>query len=192
MNNQEQMNASKNHICPVWLGYTFILPLRKFQHDPYKILSPYVKEGMNIMDYGCAMGWFSIPMAKMTGTNGKVYCVDIQEKMLLKLQKRAVKYEVSCIIKTLLVGKGFNPEELTGRLDLILLFAVVHEVPDKQKLFYDLHKMLKVGGRVFFVEPKGHVNPEEFERSVDMARDAGLKPLPEKPMKRGLCKLLVK
>lgn len=188
----EKMDSTKNNVCPVWLGYTFILPIRKLQHDPYKILSPYVTEGMKIMDYGCAMGWFSIPMAKMTGSNGKVYCVDIQDKMLSRLQKRAVNYNVSGTIETLLVGKDFNPGKLEGLLDFILLFAVVHEVPDKQKLFHDLSEMLKVGGRVFFAEPKGHVSPEEFERSVEMASDAGLRPLPEKPMKRGLCKMLVK
>ncbi|OFY47383.1 MAG: hypothetical protein A2Y87_09215, partial [Bacteroidetes bacterium RBG_13_46_8] len=149
----------KQHVCPVWLGYTFILPFRKYQHDPQKILTPHVKEGMTVMDYGCAMGYFSIPLAQMTGVKGTVYCVDIQEKMLAKLQKRAAKYNVSDVIKPLQAGKDFNPDELLEKLDFVLLFAVVHEVPDKNQLFQDFYKMLKPGGSILFAEPKWHVKP---------------------------------
>jgi len=186
------METTSNHVCPVWLAYTFLLPLRKYQHDPVKILSPFIKEGMIVMDYGSAMGWFSIPMARMTGSQGTVYCVDIQAKMLEKLNKRAEKFNVDNVIQTLQVGNDFNPDELAGKLDFILLFAVVHEVPEKQQLFNELYKMLKSGGKVLFAEPKGHVTPSDFERSVFMACNAGLKVLPDKPMDKGLCKLLIR
>lgn len=186
------MESTSNNVCPVWLAYTFLLPLRKYQHDPVKILSPYVREGMSAMDYGCAMGWFSIPMAKMTGSHGKVYCVDIQKKMLERLQKRAVKNKVENILRPLLVGKDYKPDELSGALDFALLFAVVHEVPDKKKLFNDIFRMLKPGGKMLFAEPKGHVTADDFEKSVNMACSAGLTVLPEKPMNKGLCKLFIK
>jgi 2-polyprenyl-3-methyl-5-hydroxy-6-metoxy-1,4-benzoquinol methylase len=143
----------KQHICPWWLGYTFLIPIRKYQHDPYKILGPHIKQGMTVMDYGCAMGYFSIPLAKMTGTKGTVYCVDIQEKMLVKLKKRAIRLGVSPIIKTLQVGKNYNPSELKDKLDFVLLFMVAHEVPDQATLFKDLFAMLKPGGKILFFEP---------------------------------------
>lgn len=186
------MKTTSNRVCPVWLAYTFLIPIRKFQHDPRKILSPYVTEGMSVMDYGCAMGWFIIPLATMTGADGTVYCVDIQEKMLEKPEKRASVRNLSGIIKPLLVGKDYNPAELTGRLDFVLLFAVVHEVPDKQQLFNDIFSMLKAGGKILFAEPKGHVSPEDFRRSVEMARKAGLKVSPDKPLNNGLSCILVK
>ena len=182
----------KQHICPWWLGYTFLLPIRKYQHNPQRILGPYVKEGMIVMDYGCAMGYFSIPLARMTGAKGTVYCVDIQEKMLAKLQKRAVKYNVSSVIKLLQAGKNFNPVELLEKLDFVLLFAVVHEVPDKNQLFRDLYKMLKPGGSILFAEPKGHVKPVDFKKSLQFAKEAGLKVSDEKPMQKGLCAFLLK
>lgn len=182
----------KQHVCPWWLGYTFILPVRKFQHDPEKILGPYIKHGMTVMDYGCAMGYFSIPLAKMVGSKGTVYCVDIQEKMLTQLQKRASKYEVSSIIRPLQVGKDYNVSELQGKLDFTLIFAVVHEVPDKKQLFNDIYNMLKPGGKVLFAEPKGHVTPADFDKSLQLAKAAGLKVQGEKPMKKGLCAFLEK
>jgi hypothetical protein len=35
----------KRKIYPVWVGYLLANPLRKFMHNPNKILKPYVKKG---------------------------------------------------------------------------------------------------------------------------------------------------
>ncbi len=182
----------KQHICPIWLGYTFLLPIRKYQHNPQKILGPHIKEGMTVMDFGCAMGYFSIPLAKMTGSQGTVYCVDIQEKMLANLHKRAVKYNVSDVIKPLQAGKNFDPAVLFEKLDFVLLFAVVHEVPDKKLLFKSLYIMLKPGGKILFAEPKGHVKYPDFEKSIQLARETGFEVMDEKPMRKGWSAFLTK
>jgi len=186
------IKMEKQHVCPWWLGYTFILPFRKYQHDPKKILGPHIKPGMKVMDYGTAMGYFSIPLAQMVGENGIVYCVDIQEKMLKHLEKRAINYNVETIIKTLMVGRNYNPLELSGQLDFVLLFAVVHEVPDKERLFRDIYSMLKQGGKVIFAEPSGHVKQGDFESSLQIGKNAGFTILDEKPMKKGLNAFLLK
>jgi len=55
------------------------------------MLLPYVKTGMTILDVGCAMGFFSLPMAKMVGSTGRVICVDLQEKMIKTLNKKLQK-----------------------------------------------------------------------------------------------------
>jgi ubiquinone/menaquinone biosynthesis C-methylase UbiE len=182
----------EKHVCPWWLGYTFLMPIRKYQHNPYKILGPHIKPGMIVMDYGCAMGFFSIPLAKMTGAEGKVYCVDIQHKMLASLQKRALKFGVSPIIKPLLVGRDYRASYLQEKLDFVLLFMVVHEIPDKAGLFKDIYSMLKPRGKVLFFEPKGHVSPDDFKISLDIAQNTGLKMLDEKPLKNNLCVFLEK
>lgn len=85
------MPNESHHVCPWWVGYFLINPLRKLSEDPEKIFTPYIKPGMTVIDYGCAMGYFSLPLAKMTGPSGKVRCFDIQERMLKKLGQRARK-----------------------------------------------------------------------------------------------------
>ena len=77
------------HVCPWWLGYFIDNPLRRLIHNPEKIVGPYVKPGMTVMDVGCGMGLFSIGMARMVGDGGLVIAVDLQQKMLDGLQKRA-------------------------------------------------------------------------------------------------------
>lgn len=178
-------------ICPWWMGYLLLIPLRKLGQSPKKILSPHIKKGMTIMDYGCAMGYFSLPLAKMTGNSGSVYCVDIQQKMLDTLQKRANKAGVGQIVKPILAGNN-NYVELEGKVDFTMLFAVVHEIPNKEKLFKDLYLVMKSGGKLLFAEPKGHVRPDEFDKSIQLAQSAGFKVMEEKPIPDGLCVFLVK
>jgi hypothetical protein len=44
---------------------------------------------------------------------------------------------------------------------------------------------------ILFAEPKGHVKPEDFEKSLQLAREAGLKVSDDKPECRGLCAFLL-
>ena len=183
---------TQQHVCPWWLGYTFIIPWRKYQHNPQTILGPHIKQGMTIMDYGSAMGYFSIHLARMTGETGKVICVDIQQKMIDNLMRRAVKRKLENSITPRLVGKDYDPAELKNQLDFVLLFAVVHEVPDKAALFNDLFSMMKQGAKILFAEPPGHVTPDEFKASLSLAQQAGLNISDEKPGLKRLAVLLVK
>lgn len=183
---------NNNQICPWWMGYALLIPLRKLGQNPYKILGPHINNGMTVMDYGSAMGYFSLPMAKMTGDNGKVYCVDIQKKMLEKLSKRARNARLDHVIEPLLLGDTYNPVELANQMDFTLLFAVAHEVPDKDKLFQDIYKVTKSGGKVLFAEPSGHVTIQSFKHSLKIAQEAGFTLSENKPIEKGLSALLVK
>lgn len=165
---------TKTHVCPVWVGYIMASPLRKLQQNPYKILSPYINEGMNILEVGPAMGFFSIPMAKMTGSSGKVYCADIQKNMLMKLEERASKAHVNHIIETRLsTADSLNTDDLKDTIDFTLLAFVVHEVPDQGKLFSAIAKAMKKNSSVLFIEPKGHVSTFEWEKSISIATEQG-------------------
>ena len=89
MTSKKTMVQAESHVCPWWVAYTFDNPLRKIFHNPRKMLSAYIKAGMCVMDVGCGLGYFSIGMAKIVGETGKVIAVDLQQKMLDIMQKRA-------------------------------------------------------------------------------------------------------
>lgn len=164
-----------NHICPWWMGYFLINPLRRFSDNPEKMFQPYLKPGMTVIDYGCAMGYFSIPLARMVGPSGKVHCFDIQDKMLKKLNERTRKRNLQKIISSHLIQRNNETDfkRLEQSADFALLFAVAHEVPDQKKLFKTIHRMLKAGSLLYFAEPPLHVKPEDFNQSVSYAEQAG-------------------
>jgi len=63
------------HICPPWIGYLLINPLRKIFENPKKIFSPYVQKGMTVLEPGCGMGFFTLDLARMVGSNGRVLAI---------------------------------------------------------------------------------------------------------------------
>jgi ubiquinone/menaquinone biosynthesis C-methylase UbiE len=162
----------KNMVCPWWLGYTLLGPIRRLLHNPENILRPYVKEGMTALDVGCGMGFFSLPLAEMVGPAGRVVCVDLQERMIRSLEKRAQKAGLSGNIETRVCGRNsLGVDDLEGSVDFAIAFAMVHEVPDRGRMFYELGKSMKRGGLLLVAEPKGHVSQQAFnETASDLMR----------------------
>jgi ubiquinone/menaquinone biosynthesis C-methylase UbiE len=180
-------------VCPFWIGYLLLLPIRKLWQNPEKILSPYVKEGMTVLDVGSAMGYFSIPLARMVGARGKVVCVDMQEKMLAVLRKRAAKAGVSDRIETHVCGQNsLQLEKFAESVDFALAFAMVHEVPDSRKLFQEIAAALKPRARLLVAEPRGHVKDKDFAETLCIAGQSGFQVVGEPPIARSHTALLEK
>jgi len=179
--------------CPVWKGYLLVSPIRRFLQNPKKILAPYIKEDMAVLDLGCAMGFFSIPLARMVGPKGKVICVDLQPGMISALQKRAKRTRLAARIESRLCSK--NSLELAGlenSIDFALASAVVHEIPDTDGFFSQVHKTLKPGALMLVIEPKGHVNAADFRNSIDTAQKQGFKVLQREQSKHSYTVLMRK
>ena len=116
-----------------------VCPLRKLFERPVKSLSPYFRPGMTVIDVGCAMGFFSIPMAEMVGPDGRVICIDLQEKMVRKLYRRAKKKNRLSRIEARVCSSGhLNVDDLNNVADFVLASAVIHEVADVVSLFAEL------------------------------------------------------
>jgi len=161
-------------VCPFRVGYLLSSPIRKLWHNPETILMPYVAQGMKILDIGCAMGFFSFPMAKMVGRDGKVICVDVQEKMIRTLEKRARKSGLFDRIETRVCSiNSLCLENPDGWIDFALAFAVVHEVPKPSVLFCEIYQALKPAGRLLIAEPLKRVSERNFEDSIHTAQRCG-------------------
>lgn len=163
------------HTCPVWVGYLLLCPLRRFAHNPQKILGPHVRAGMAVLDVGCAMGFLSLPMARMVGPAGRVVCVDLQERMLLKLEARAEKAGLANRVQArLCTPDGLGLADLPESIDFAVAFMMVHEVPDPARLFAEIAGTLKPGAPLLLVEPIIHVPRGAFEEEIAAAERAGL------------------
>jgi ubiquinone/menaquinone biosynthesis C-methylase UbiE len=130
---------------------------------------------MVVLDVGCGMGYFSLDMAKMVGPEGKVVCVDLQPKMIQGLVRRATRAGVLDRIDHRLCDKeGLGLEDLREGIDFCLAFSLVHEVPDVDGFFRQIHGVLRTGGTCLLTEPKGHVSEEKFVETMETAKRAGL------------------
>jgi ubiquinone/menaquinone biosynthesis C-methylase UbiE len=179
-----------HRVCPWWSGYLLASPLRRLLQNPEAIMRPYVREGMTILDVGCGMGFFSLPLAKLTGATGKVVCVDLQEKMIKGLLRRAEKAGLSERIDARISQNSLKLNDMAGKIDLALLFALVHEVPDKERLFSEVYATMKRTGILLLAEPTGHVSKSDFEKTISVAHSAGFEVLQQLEIRRSRAVLL--
>ena len=137
------------------------------------------------------MGFFSIPMARMVGEQGKIYCIDIQQKMLNALLGRAEKSGVADRIKCRLSTTGsLGVTDLKDSIDFAVAIAVVHEVPDNRTLFREIRSCLKENGQVLVAEPRKRVSEAEFSATLSTAAETGLQQSPAPKIKGFRCALL--
>ena len=167
-------SVTGSHVCPWWLCFTFDNVFRRLVQNPYRILVPFVYDGNTALDVGAGMGYFAIPMAKMVGVNGLVIAVDIQEKMLSALKRRAERSDLRERIIFQLCSR--DTLGIDAKVDFILAFWMVHEVPNKQRLFLELITVLKEKGSFLLVEPTIHVTKAAFEETARSAERAGFIP----------------
>ena len=163
-------------VCPPWIGYFLLNPLRKLLENPDKMFGQFVRGGMVVLEPGCGMGYFTLPLARMVGPDGRVVAVELQDKMLSVLSRRASKSGLSDRIELRQTGaEGLGVEDLSGEVDFAAAIHLVHEIPDQGAFFAQIWKALKPGGKLLVIEPKGHVSLDRFKQTVATAKQTGFR-----------------
>ncbi len=168
------MDTDKNtRICPVERAGGLEHSFRRLLQNPRRILKPYVNQGMTVLDLGCGPGFFSLEMATILFDSGKVIAADVQKGMLDKVKDK---------IKGTKLEKRIGLHQcrkesigITGQVDFVLAFYVVHEVPSQETLFKELKSILKQNGKIFIAEPNFRVSKQAFEETVEKAKRIGFK-----------------
>jgi ubiquinone/menaquinone biosynthesis C-methylase UbiE len=166
------MSIEKNkRVCPVEYAGGLDNSLRRLLQNPQKILKPYIKEGMTILDLGCGVGFFSIPIAQMLLNSGNVIAADLQEGMLEKVNKKIKGTELE---QRITIHKcQADTIGVTEKVDFVLVFYMIHEVPNQDNLLRELKTILKPDGKIYIIEPKFHVSKKSFEEMINKIKDIG-------------------
>lgn len=165
------MSDRKRRVCPVERAGGLDNRIRRWLQNPQKILGPYIKEGMTVLDVGCGPGFFTLDMAQMVGKTGRVIASDLQEGMLQKVRDKIKGTVLEERIK--LHKCEENKIGVPEPVDFILLFYMVHEVENKDRFFNEVKTILKPNGKVLIVEPPFHVSRSAFKETVRKAMDVG-------------------
>jgi len=136
-----------SHTAADWLDR----PERVQEEQPDRALGVLgVGPGQVVADVGAGSGYYTIRLARRVAPGGTVYATDIQPQMLALLEKRLARERVTGVIPVLATLD--DPGLPEGRLDLILMVDVYHELSRPQQTVRQLKRALKPGGRLALIE----------------------------------------
>jgi ubiquinone/menaquinone biosynthesis C-methylase UbiE len=148
---------------------------------------------MTVLEPGCGMGYFTLPIARMAGPAGRVVAVDLQPKMIEGLTRRARRAGLPDRIEAIACTDGsLGLADRPGVVDLAVVIHVLHEVRDREWFLEQLFDALRPGGRLLLLEPKGHVSREVLDAELAVAERAGFRRVEEPAHRRSHGALLEK
>ena len=164
------MDNKEHLVCPMRVAGLLDSKFRKVFHNPNKILKPYIKKNITALDIGCGPGVFSIEIVELLEGTGKVISVDMQEGMLEIIKRKITGKSIE---KNIILHKctpaNINVKE---KIDFVLMFYVVHEVPNKENLFNEVLPLINKNGLIMIVEP-GLISKNEFNGIISFIKSKG-------------------
>lgn len=109
-----------------------------------------IPEGATVLDIGCGAGLDSLIAVKKVGKNGKVIGVDFSEEMIAKARISVAKTSYRNI-----EFHNAPAESLPFQsrfFDVVLANGIFNLNPFRDKIFAEIKRVLKSGGRVFAAE----------------------------------------
>jgi len=130
-----------------------------------------LKSGRIVLDFGCRVGHYTIPAAKVVGNNGIVYAVDKEQQALEQLRQKATDLDLKNIRIINTSGRVKLPLE-NGEVDVVLFYDVLHylEKSNRKKLYHEARRLLKQDG-LLSVYPKHTLEDDPIEefRSLSLS-----------------------
>jgi ubiquinone/menaquinone biosynthesis C-methylase UbiE len=104
-----------------------------------------LKEGMTVLDLGSGAGVDCFVASRYVGKTGKVIGVDMTEAMLKKANENKAKISATNVEFRLGEIERLPVED--DSVDRVISNCVINLVPDKEKAFMEIFRVLKDGGR---------------------------------------------
>jgi predicted methyltransferase len=133
-------------------------PKRDAYQKPEEVIKALsIKEGEVIADIGAGSGYFTFRLAQAVGPKGRVYAVDINPDMIMRLNRRIRDLNVSNVA-TILCPPD-DPLLADASVNRVFLCDTWHHIAGHAQYLALLKRMLKPGGEVIMVDFKKAKTP---------------------------------
>lgn len=123
-------------------------------HD--NVLQLGLREGMRVADMGSGSGHYAFAISGIVGNSGKVYAIDVQEDVLLRLKSDANQKgvrNIDTIWGNLEKPGGTGLKDAS--LDAVVLSNTLFQLRDKTSAVAEIKRVLKQGGKLLVIDWAG-------------------------------------
>jgi ubiquinone/menaquinone biosynthesis C-methylase UbiE len=106
--------------------------------------------GSSVAEIGSGTGYFTWRLAENVGPAGKVFAVDVQQKMLDLSAETIKRHQLSNV--ELVLGGESDPRLPASSLDLVLIAYAYHEFAEPEAMMTAVNRALKPNGRLVIIE----------------------------------------
>lgn len=167
---EESLTASEKVRTAHWWtsrrGPAFLDPIFRLFEHPEKIVAPYLRKGYVVADLGCGWGHYSLVLSKMVGPEGKVISVDLADKCIRSLRKKAARRGFQNIEARALSASdlSFIPDQ---SVDFVFANGLLCSMAvDRQSAVSEMKRILKQDGLAYIslgaAPPLGYVDQIEW------------------------------
>jgi ubiquinone/menaquinone biosynthesis C-methylase UbiE len=129
----------------------------------------HLQPGNVVADLGAGSGIFTVALARAVGDRGKVYAVDIDQKLLDYIAEK-VKREGLGNVRTVL-GQFADPLLPSADVDVAFMHDVLHHIEDKAVYLKQLVRYMAPSGRIAIVEPDARKGPHADDPKLQVTKE---------------------
>jgi ubiquinone/menaquinone biosynthesis C-methylase UbiE len=149
---------------------------RKEWQNPDKILAQIgIKPGMTVADLACGPGFFTVPIARVVGSSGRVYAVDSSKVMLEYLRSNMNRSHIGETMVEIVESDVTNSPIPSGTADIVLFVNILHDLGSQKEFLKEVKRISKNSGLAVDIDWKKVENdfgpPLEIRLSEDAARE---------------------
>jgi ubiquinone/menaquinone biosynthesis C-methylase UbiE len=145
--------------------------LNRDRSIPQKHVGPYVKKGQVVADIGCGSGYYTLALAECVGPEGGVYAVDLNEKAIRNLEKKANEFGYHNIEAhaSSATDLSFIKDE---SIDFVLANGLLCVMSgNRESAVNEIKRIMKPNGKAYLSlgspPPLGHVGRAEWEKILE-------------------------
>ena len=131
---------------------TIMSVFKIFRNIEKEIKFTELKSGNKVLDFGCGLGFNTIPAAKTVGSTGKIFALDINNNAIKVVRNKIRKYNIENI-ETILSDCNTGLEDNT--IDIVFLHNTFPMIENKKNVLKEIYRVLKTKGKLSYISRTG-------------------------------------